>query len=103
MDEVSYRIAVFGLSLINDIIPLTIVILIINIYFAFVHKNLLLTTGMGLFISFIVALFYIPKCIDIARIRNKSYLDINEKVHDSYGNLMNIYLNNETKKRVDKL
>ena len=98
MDEVSYRIAVFGLSLINDIIPLTIVILIINVYFAFVNKNLLLTTGMGLFISFIVALFYIPKCIDIARIRNKSYLDINEKVHDSYGNLMNIYLNNETKK-----
>lgn len=98
MDEVSYRIAVFGLSIINDIIPLTLVIVIINIYFAYTHKGLFLTTGMGLFISSIVALFFIPKCIDIARIRNQSYLNINERIHDSYGNLMNIYLNNESKK-----
>lgn len=97
MDEVSYRIAVFGLSLINDIIPLTIVIFIINIYFAYIHRGLILTTGMGIFISMVVVLFFLPRCIEIARNRTKSYLDINESVHDSYGNLLNIYLNNEKK------
>ena len=97
MDEVSYRIAVFGLSLINDIIPLTFVIFIINIYFAYIHRGLILTTGMGIFISMVVVLFFLPRCIEIARNRTKSYLDINESVHDSYGNLLNIYLNNEGK------
>lgn len=102
MEEVSYRIAVFCLSLINDIIPLTLVIIIINIYFAYVHKKIFLTTGMGLFLSAVVSLFFIPKCIEISRQRNASYLDINERIHDSYGNLMNIYLNNEAKREGEK-
>ena len=51
---------------------------------------------MGIFISIVVVLFFLPRCIEISRNRTKSYLEINESVHDSYGNLLNIYLNNES-------
>ena len=42
------------------------------------------------------------KCIQKSAEREKYYLQMSEKINDSFGNLMNIYLNNETTKEIER-
>ena len=84
-----------------DLIPLTITICSIIIYFLITDTK----NGIIMLISFIIicSSIYIfgKKAVDKSIIREKSYLNMSEKLSDSFSNLINIYLNNESKKEID--
>ena len=84
-----------------DLIPLTITIFSIIIYFLVTDTKI----GIIMLISFIIICITIyifgKKAVDKSIIREKSYLNMSEKLSDSFSNLINIYLNNESKKEID--
>merc|ERR1711871_214997 len=90
--------------LLTDILPLIIAIFCIIGYFLYINtkSGLIMIAGFIITITLLITLG--KKCIQKSAEREKYYLQMSEKINDSFGNLMNIYLNNETTiERNDKI
>ena len=93
--EISRNIAEIGFNVLDSIIPIIVVCIFTNIFFFYNNKTLGLISVSGLFLLFLVCYYFIPKLIELSSKREHIYLQMNEKIQDSYNNLMNIYLNND--------
>jgi len=84
------------------LIPLALTIGIVNIYLYFIDWKIGLIATISVAIMAIVSYFFSVKIIEISAIREGKFLDMSERIHDSFENLMNIYLNNEKNKELQK-
>ena len=84
----------------NILIPSSLGIIFILIYFFILNVKIGLILLIGIIITFIIFIIYGSKCIDISSKREGYYLTMNEKLHDSFGNLMNIYINNKSEDEI---
>lgn len=82
--------------------PLALTIGIVNIYLYFIDWKIGLIATISVAIMAIVSYFFSVKIIEISAIREGKFLDMSERIHDSFENLMNIYLNNEKIKNSKK-
>lgn len=90
------------ISLFENIFPLGMAIIIINIYFFFLSKGVSIIAFVGFIITLIVCYKISNRCIDISCDKEKNFINMSEKLHDSFSNLMNVYLNNEEKTEIEK-
>lgn len=87
---------------IDRTLPLFITVIFVFLYFTYLDWNLGLLIAI-LFIGFGLLFYYLSvKVVNISAVREAAYLEMTEKVHDSFDNLMNIYLNNEKDNEIDK-
>ena len=84
------------------LIPLGLTIGIVNIYLYILDWKIGLVATIAISIMVIVSYFFSVKIIEISAVREGKFLDMSERVHDSFENLMNIYLNNEKNKELEK-
>lgn len=84
------------------LIPLALTIGIVNIYLYFIDWKIGLIATISVAIMATVSYFFSVKIIEISAIREGKFLDMSERIHDSFENLMNIYLNNEKNKELQK-
>ena len=84
------------------LIPLALTIGIVNIYFYFIDWKIGLVATIAVGIMTIVSYFFSVKIIEVSAVREGKFLDMSERIHDSFENLMNIYINNEKNKELQK-
>ena len=84
------------------LIPLALTIGIVNIYLYFVDWKIGLVATIAVGIMTIVSYFFSVKIIEVSAVREGKFLDMSERIHDSFENLMNIYINNEKNKELQK-
>ena len=84
------------------LIPLALTIGIVNIYLYFIDWKIGAIATLAVGIMATVSYFFSVKIIEISAIREGKFLDMSERIHDSFENLMNIYLNNEKNKELQK-
>jgi len=84
------------------LIPLALTIGIVNIYLYFVDWKIGVVATITVGIMTIVSYFFSVKIIEISAAREGKFLDMSERIHDSFENLMNIYINNEKNKELEK-
>lgn len=84
----------------SEILPIMLAMLCIISYFFYVNKYVGLLMLAGFTITGIIIYCLGKKCINVAAKREAYYLLMSEKFHDSFGNLMNIYLNNSDKQEI---
>lgn len=78
----------------NDILPLYIAIVCLCVFLFFTNWKIGLVTTIGIIIHSIALYFTLNESIKISAKRETHFLDMGEKIHDSFGNLMNVYINN---------
>lgn len=86
----------------STLLPLVLTILVVNIYFFTVDWKIGFASFISLLVLFIVSMFFAIKIINVSAEREEKYFAMNEKVYDSFENLMNIYLNNEKDSELKK-
>lgn len=86
----------------EQLFPLVFSIIIIIIYFAFLNPKIALITLVGNIVFFITLYFMSTRCIQLSSYKERRFIEMSEKLHDSFGNLMNIYLNNEDQSEIKK-
>ena len=84
------------------LIPLALTIGIVNIYLYILDWKIGLVATISISIMVIVSYIFSVKIIEISAVREGKFLDMSERIHDSFENLMNIYLNNEKNKEIEK-
>jgi len=84
------------------LIPLALTIGIVIIYLYFLDWKIGTVATLSVGIMATVSYFFSVKIIEISAIREGKFLDMSERIHDSFENLMNIYLNNEKNKELKK-
>ena len=84
------------------LIPLALTIGIVNIYLYFVDWKIGVVATITVGIMTIVSYFFSVKIIEVSAAREGKFLDMSERIHDSFENLMNIYINNEKNKELEK-
>ena len=99
--EISRNIGEMFFILLDAIIPIIIVCVFINIFYFYYNKTLGFISLTGLSILIMICVYYSPKIINIASKRENIYLQMNEKIQDSYNNLLNVYLNNDQKNMLE--
>jgi len=90
------------LWLISEALPLVLAIVCIIIYMFTISCNIGATMFIGFSITMGVTCYFGNKCILQSSKRESFYLMMSEKLNDSFGNLMNIYLNNSDNEEIDK-
>ena len=78
----------------DEMAPMFVTMCIIAIFFCSVHLAIGGTMLAGIGITLLVLFIWGRKGIDASALREKYYLEMSERLHDSFGNLMNIYINN---------
>ncbi len=86
----------------GNFLPVIIGSICIILYFLKVDLTLGLAVGLGFGLIFLVLYFVGRTCVDLSCDREGLYLEMSEHIHDSLGNLMNVYLNNQEKKEIAK-
>ena len=87
---------------IGNMLPMVVGAVSIVIYFFTVNFNIGLTVFIGLTTLIIVGSYLGQRCIDASCDREGYYLEMSEGLHDSLGNLMNVYLNNQSDSEIKK-
>lgn len=90
------------ITVLASFIPLFLGILVINIFFLYINPKIFGISVTGLIISVLILYFVGKKSVNVAMVRENNYLEMSEKISDSFNNLMNIYLNNQNKNEIDK-
>jgi ABC-type transport system involved in cytochrome bd biosynthesis fused ATPase/permease subunit len=89
-------------DILDNIFPLALAIFIINIYFF----SLTPVIGIISMIGFVIIIFIIvrvaPHFIKTSAHKESKFNDMTEKLHDSFSNLMNVYLNNQDFQEITK-
>ena len=78
----------------NDIFPLYIAVVCLCVFLFVTNWKIGLVTTIGVLIHSITLYFTVHESIKISAKRESYYLSMSEKIHDSFGNLMNVYINN---------
>jgi ATP-binding cassette subfamily C protein len=89
-------------SFLTVLFPLCVAILCMTAYFFILQKKIGVIMMVGISLTIIVLFVMGKECINKSARRDKHYLQMSEKMNDSLGNLMNIYLNNETSKEIKR-
>jgi len=87
---------------IGDLLPVLVGSLSIVVYFFTLDKTIGFTVFAGLSLLLIYGYYVGQKCIDASCDREGYYLEMSEDIHDSLGNLMNVYLNNQEGSEISK-
>jgi len=84
------------------LLPLLLTVLIVLIYLFVINWKIGLVALVSLFVFFLVNVFLSLKIINISAVREGVYLDMTESIHDSFDNLINVYLNNQKNSQINK-
>ena len=88
---------------VSDILlPLLLTVILVVLYLAYMDWKIGLAAFLSLFVFFLVGGIIGKKIVDLSAIREGVYLEMTESIHDSFDNLMNIYLNNQKNSEVSK-
>jgi ABC-type multidrug transport system fused ATPase/permease subunit len=82
-------------------IPLFISLVVIKSYMLINYPKLFIPIFLGSVTSIVLIYYFSENCIELARQKYISFLHTNEKINDSYSNLMNIYINNQKNQEID--
>ena len=86
----------------DRMLPMIITIIAVMIYFGWLDWKLGLMIFALIAIYIFIFLYFARKVINISALRETAYLEMTEKIHDSFDNLMNIYLNDEKDTELSK-
>ena len=87
---------------IGNMLPMVVGCVSIVVYFFIVNVDIGLTVLVGLSTLFLTGHYLGKRCIDASCDREGYYLEMSEGLHDSLGNLMNVYLNNQSASEIKK-
>jgi ABC-type multidrug transport system fused ATPase/permease subunit len=90
------------IDILDQVFPLLMAILLINIYFFYLNIGVGLISSIGFSIMLFVIYILSKKIILNASPKEKKFNDMTEKLHDSFSNLMNVYLNNQDASEINK-
>ena len=85
-----------------NIMPTFIGIFIINIYFYFLDIQIGFLYSLGIIIIILIYYYNLPLFIQDSKSKQDLIFDNSEKLNDSMNNLLNVYLNNEEDKEINK-
>lgn len=92
--EVSLNIALIFWWILAELVPLYIAILGMVGYLLYLNLSVGLVLGCGVLLHTIVFIGMGYKCVLMSSKREEYFLEMTEKLSDSFSNLMNVYLNN---------
>lgn len=84
----------------DELAPMFVTMCIIAIFFCTIHLSIGGAMLTGLAATLLVLRYMGRRGIDAAARRENYYMQMSEKLHDSFSNLMNIYINNTKDKEV---
>lgn len=86
----------------GEILPMLVTSVCIALYLLYVNWYVGLIMFVGLGLHALVLWVFGVECINLSVRRERKFVAMNEKLHDSFGNLMNIYLNNMKDDEIEK-
>ena len=89
-------------DILDNIFPLALAIFIINIYFFYLNSTIGIISMIGFIIIIAIIVLVAPHFIKTAAHKENKFNDMTEKLHDSFSNLMNVYLNNQDFQEITK-
>ena len=92
--EVSYNIAYIFWWVLAELVPLYAAILGMVGYLLYLNTSVGLVLGCGVLVHTVVLVTMGYGCVMMSSKREEYYLQMTEKLSDSFSNLMNVYLNN---------
>lgn len=87
--------------MLNDIIPLYIAICCLCVFLLVTNWKIGLVTTIGVILHTVVLILTVRHNVRLSATRETYYLEMSEKIHDSFGNLMNVYINNMKTKEIE--
>lgn len=78
----------------TDLFPIYFATFLLVVYLLWVNPWIGGATLVGVVVHAVLLVTMSRKSVDLSATREHYYLQMSEKLHDSFGNLMNIYLNN---------
>lgn len=78
----------------NDVLPIYLAVISLCVYLFITNRYIGMVATGGVLLHTFVMVYCVPANITISAHREKYYLELSEKLHDSFGNLMNVYINN---------
>lgn len=86
----------------GEIVPIVVTSLCISLYLLWVNWQVGGLMLLGMVLQAVTLGVFGVECITLSARREKTFVEMNEKLHDSFGNLMNIYLNNMKNDEIEK-
>jgi ABC-type multidrug transport system fused ATPase/permease subunit len=86
----------------SQALPVLLVVLGTVIYFLTISPLCGAVIVLGSAVTFLIVYYLARRCVRLSNKRESFYLMMSEKFHDSFGNLMNIYLNNADQKEIKR-
>jgi ABC-type multidrug transport system fused ATPase/permease subunit len=100
--DITHNLKWLFVYLATEVLIIGIGIIIQLIYLYMLDIRLCIISLVSLVTALCVISYYIPHLMKITIARERQYLKINNKLHDSFDNLLNIYVNNETKTEIEE-
>lgn len=100
--ELSRNIRNIFYFLLNETIPFIISLIVICSYYVYIDPTIGMICIASLFVLALISYIPIKNTVEYSRQRQHKLYVIAEKMQDSLGNLMNIYLNNATNDEINK-
>lgn len=85
----------------NDVLPVYLAVICLCVFLWSTNKYIGGVATGGVLLHTVILFCCIPTNVDISSRREKYYLELSEKLHDSFGNLMNVYINNMKSEEID--
>jgi ABC-type multidrug transport system fused ATPase/permease subunit len=101
--DLSNDIKDFFYYVLSYLLPLLMTVVLVIIYFFVLDWKIGLVSLISLIIFFVICYFYGRKIVDVSSRTQHIFLEMTNVFHDSFENLMNIYLNNEKKSEEMKI
>jgi ABC-type multidrug transport system fused ATPase/permease subunit len=101
--DLSNDIKDFSYYVLSYLLPLLMTVVLVTIYLFVLDWKIGLVSLISLVCFFIVCYFYGRKIVDVSSKTQHIFLEMTNVFHDSFENLMNIYLNNEKKSEEMKI
>lgn len=84
------------------IFPLGFTILAISAYFYYLNFGIGIISSVGFLVIIYIIYRASKHCIDCSANKEKQFINMSELLHNSFSNLMNVYLNNEDNNEIKK-
>ena len=101
--ELSNDIKDFFYYILSYLLPLLMTIILVTIYLFVLDWKIGLISLISLLLFFVICYFYGRKIVDVSSKTQHIFLEMTNIFHDSFENLMNIYLNNRKKSEEMKI
>lgn len=85
----------------NDVLPVYLAVICLCVFLWSTNKYIGGVATAGVLLHTVILCCCIPTNVIISARREKYYLELSEKLHDSFGNLMNVYINNMKSHEID--